>query len=371
MINLKKALLACSILLFASCGNEKENAPRAMPVKVAAPTFQKLAEWDEYTGRFRARESVEIRARVSGYLDEIKFVDGQAVKAGDVLFVVDQRPFKIALEQAAARHELAKKDYERSKNLAAKKAISQQELDIAFEKFRDAKAGLEQAQLELEFTEVKSPIDGRASRNLIDKGNLITGGAAGATLLTTVVSQNPIDFYFEASEQDVLKYTRLNEAGTRESSRTLKRPVFLKLQDEQQFVHQGEIDFIDNALDPSTGTLQARAVFQNPKDEFLPGIFARIRLAGSGEYEATLVPDAVVGTNQTIKFVYVVGKDSLLEIRPVVLGPLYENGLRIIRSGLSKTDKVVMAGITMLRPGMPVKPEPYVPDNSNAGTEKK
>lgn len=328
-----------------------------MPVKVSNPVIKKITEWDEYTGRFQARERVEIRARVSGYLESIKFTDGQFVKKDDVLFVIDQRPFLIDVERAASRNDTAKKDYERAQSLRKSSAISEEELDKAFQEFREAKANLDEAQLNLEFTEVKSPIDGRMSRNLVDMGNLISGGDQGSTLLATVVSTSPIDFYFEASEQDVLKYTRLDQDGSRESSRTFKRPVWVKLQDEDEFKHQGMIDFVDNEVDRSTGTLQGRAVFDNKDGSLLPGIFGRLRMAGSEEYEAMLVPDGVIGINQTQKFVYVVNSENMVEPKPVVTGPLHDGSMRIIREGLKADDQIITSGLTILRPGIPVTPQ--------------
>ncbi len=357
------ALIGALSLGIAGCKEEQKAAgagPAAggpMPVKVAAPTLKKITEWDEYTGRFQARERVEIRARVSGYLENVNFTDGQIVAKDDILFVIDQRPFKIDVERAESSFDTANKEYERAQKLRKSSAISEEDLDNAFQSYREAKANLDEAKLNLEFTEVKSPIAGRMSRNLLDVGNLVSGADTGGTLLATVVATDPIDFYFEASEQDVLKYARLDIEGSRESSRTMKRPAYLKLQDEDDFSHEGVIDFVDNEIDRSTGTLQGRAVFTNKDDHFIPGIFGRLRIAGSGEYEATLVPEAVIGINQTQKFVYVVGKDNMVEARPVVTGPMQDGGMRVIREGLSATDQVITSGLTILRPGMPVTPQ--------------
>lgn len=354
-------VLAFSTLLIAGCNEDKQKPPEAagaMPVKVGSAVKKHLTEWDEFTGRFRASERVEVRARVSGYLSEVRFADGQRVHKDDVLFVIDQRPFKIALDRADAAYELARKVYERAKVLRESKAISQQELETREQEFRSAKAALDEARLNMEFTEVKAPVSGRTSRRMVDVGNLVNGNDAGATLLTTVVSEDPIYFYFEASEQDLLKYTRLDKSGERESSRTNHRPLYVKLQDEKDFVHVGKMDFVDNEIDKETGTLEARAEFPNADGTLLPGTFGRARIAGSGDYEATLVPDDIIGTNQTQKFVYVVNADNVLEPHPVTLGPLHENNMRIIRNGLKPEDKIVMGGITMLHPGMKVSPMP-------------
>jgi RND family efflux transporter MFP subunit len=351
-------LVFCTLPLFVAACNDDEKAAGAPPVTVSGPKLQTLTEWDEYTGRFSAVDRVEIRARVSGYLDEIRFTDGQDVKAGDVLFVIDQRPFRIALERAEARRDLAQKEYDRYKRLAQTSASSQQSLDERSQGLRDAKAALEEARLNMEFTEVKSPINGRVSRHLVDQGNLISGGDSGATLLTTVVSDNPIHFYFDASEQELLKYTRLDLEGKRVSSRDEAKPVFVKLQDEQDYVHKGKMDFVDNEIDRSTGSIQGRAILENDDGSLLPGLFGRLRLAGSGEYEAMLVPDEATATNQSQKIVFVVNAEDMVEPRPVVLGPLYEGKWRIVRSGIGPEDRIVWAGLAKVRPGMKVTPKP-------------
>lgn len=325
-----------------------------MSVEVSKPLFKRLVEWDEYAGRFQASEKVEIRARVSGYLQKIHFQDGEKVKKDQILFTIDQRPFMIALDRAESQLVRATREYDRTKSLRKTRMISEQELDNDFQELRDAKANLNQAKLNLEFTEVKSPIAGRVSRNRVDVGNLITGGESGTTLLTTVVSIDPINFYIETSERDVLKYIELDKAGFRESSRTRARPAYVKLQDEDDFVHQGYIDFVDNEIDPATGTLETRAVFDNKDELLLPGIFGRMRIAGSQEYEAMLVPERAIGINQTLKFVYIVNADNKIEPRTVKTGPLHAREWRIIRQGLKPDDRVVTSGLTILRPGLPV-----------------
>ncbi len=351
-------VVVASMMLLAACDDEKEKEAGGPPIKVGAPIYKELTEWDEFTGRFRASNRVEVRARVSGYLAELHFKDGEKVKQGDLLFTIDQRPYQIDLQSAQSAYVRGQKDYDRAKKLQQSSAGTMQLLDQRQQEMNAAKSALDRARLNLEFTQVISPIDGRVSRHLVDVGNLVSGEDNGATLLTTVVATDPIDFYFEASEQEMLKYIRLDRAGSRESSRTARRKMLVKLQDEKEFVHEGVIDFVDNEVDPDTGTLQGRATFDNEDGLLLPGVFGRGRMAGSGRYEATLVPDEVVGTNQTQKIVYVVNKDNMIEPRNVVLGPLHDGALRIIREGLSRDDRVVMAGIMMVRPGMKVTPVP-------------
>ena len=354
----KHFLLFCLVPLMLMGCDDDEESQNLPPVTVSTPVRQSLTEWDEYTGRFQAVERVELRARVSGYLEDIRFTDGQKVKKGDILFVIDQRPFRIDLERARAAHDLAKKEYGRYQKLAKTSASSVQALDERQQQLREAKANLESAELNLEFTEIKSPIDGRVSRHLVDEGNLISGGDLAATLLTTVIADDPIHFYFDASEQDMLKYIRLDQEGKRTSSREEHRPVFVKLQDELEFAHEGKMDFVDNELDDSSGSLQGRAILANPDGMLLPGLFGRMRLAGSGEYEAMLVPDEAIGSNQTQKIVYVLNKENVIEPHPVQLGPLHERKWRIIRDGLKWDDRIVWAGVARVRPGMKVDPKP-------------
>lgn len=345
-------------MMLAGCDDEKDKQEVGPPVKVGAPIRKELVEWDEFTGRFQASERVEVRARVSGYLQELHFKDGEKVKEGDLLFTIDQRPYQIDLERAEASYVLAQKEFARAKRLQQSSAGTVQLVDQRQQELNEAKAAFDDAKLNLEFTQVKSPIDGRAGRHLVDVGNLVSGEDNGATLLTTVVATRPIDFYFEASEQELLKYIRLDQEGSRESSRTATRKMYVKLQDEKEFIHEGVIDFVDNEVDPDTGTIQGRATFENDDDVLLPGVFGRGRMAGSGRYNAMLVPDEVIGTNQTQKIVYVVNQKNVVEPRNVVLGPLHDGGLRIIREGLSDEDRVVMAGIMMVRPDMKVTPVP-------------
>lgn len=340
------------------------SAPAATPVTVAAPTVRTITEWDEYTGRFDAIDKVEIRARVSGYLDAIAFKDGDIVQKGDLLFKIDPRPFaaelaaaKAALAGADAALKNARAEAERGKRLVEREALSKEEGDrrtrtlLETAAARDAaKARVDQAALDLEFAEVRAPITGRISDRIVSEGNLITGGPQGGTLLTTIVSTSPIYFEFTASEADYLKYVRLAQEKSRPSSREVDNPVFVKLIDEDAFAHEGKMSFVDNQLDRSTGTMRGRAVFDNEDGVFTPGMFGRLKLIASAQYEAVLVPDAAVGTDQSEKFVWVVGEGDVAERRVVDLGPL-EGDLRIIRSGVAAKDRVVIAGGQFVQPG--------------------
>jgi len=371
-----KGLLAALLflpLMTGGCGGQKDNSQGMPAVKapVSYPLMKTITDWDEYTGRFQAVDRVEVRSRVSGYVESVHFKDGQMVKKGDVLFVIDKRPFEIALKGAKARHDQAKaefdqaeRDFNRSKPLKESHAVSEEEFEQRRQKMLGAGAKLEeaaalvdQAALNLEFAEVKAPIDGRVSRDYVNPGNLISGGSADATLLTTVVSFDPIHFYFEASETELLKYIRMNQDGTREDSRTKANPIFVQLLDEKDFLHEGAMDFVDNEVAMDTGTIQGRAVFKNNDHTIEPGMFGRARLLASGEYQAMLVPDEAIGTDQTRKFVYVVDETNHVIIRPVELGPLHQKKFRVIRKGLQPQDRVVIGNIQKVRNGIEVTAE--------------
>jgi RND family efflux transporter MFP subunit len=351
----------------AACGDDSKKPaappPGPPPVHVGHPVLQHLTEWDEYTGRFRARDQVDVRARVSGYLTSINFTDGDRVKKGDLLFVIDQRPYEVALQHAEASYELAKQNEARIAPLLNTGAVSQQEYDQAQQQVKDSAASVKDAQLNLTFSEVRAPISGRVSRHMVDVGNVVNGTDANGTVLTSIVADDPIYFYFDASEQELLKYIRLAQSGKRESSRDAHRQVLVELQDETDFTHGGTVDFVDNQLDNNSGTIQFRGVFPNPDGTLVSGMFGRARIAGSGEEDAVLVPDEVIGTNQTKKFVYVVGKDNKLEPRPIEIGSIYENNMRIVHSGLSPDDTIVLGGLMMLQPGMTITPKM---DDANA-----
>ena len=340
-----------------------------MPVDVAAPLSARVVDWDEFTGRFEAVERVELRARVSGYLQRVNFRDGPLVKHGDVLFEIDPRPFEAALASAqadlsAAQAEQARADadLQRAETLADN-AISQSARDQrradklrADAEVERAEAALRTATLELEYTKVTAATDGRISDRKVDIGNLVS---AGESLLATVVSVDPIFFTFTGSEADFLKYSRRarrNGEG-RPSGEAHSAKVFLRLQDEEEWRREGMIDFVDNELDPNSGTIRVRARFENPEELLTPGLFGRLRVPATEEYEAMLVPDAAVQSDQSRKIVLVVDGEGTVSPRIVELGPIYR-GLRVIRSGLSPEDQVIIAGVQRARPGGKVAPQP-------------
>jgi multidrug efflux system membrane fusion protein len=352
-------LLLLSLLTLAGCieppiQSEQKLAPE---VDVSQPIQTVITQWDEYTGRFAAVKQAQIRARVSGYLQQTNFKDGQVVKKGDVLFVIDQRPFKIALQSTGSKFDLAKKELDRGKDLRRKNSLSEEELDRRTNEYQQAFAALENAKLKMEFTEVKSPIDGVVSRDYVNVGNLVTGGAAQATLLTTVVSLDPIHFYFDAGERDLLKYMRLSQLDKRESSRTKSNPVQIRLQDEQDYSHLGVMDFVDNQVDRGTGTIQGRAILDNPGGFILPGLFGRMRLLSQENVSVMLVPDIIVGTDQSRKFIYVVTNDNKIDRKFVTLGKLHTQDLRIITEGLEADDNILVNGMMRARPGALVTPK--------------
>lgn len=361
-----------AVFLLAACGQEEASEQQARPapeVTVATPLKKEVTDWDEYTGRFDAVERVEIRARVSGYLSEIQFRDGDTVEKGDTLFIIDQRPFKIAVDRAQAQYELAQKEFARSDKLRQSSAASQANLDRRAQELRVAKSDLDETRLELSFTQIKAPISGLIGRSNVDIGNLISGDLQNGTPMTTIVSTNPIHFYFEASEQQFLKYSRLDKTGSRPGSRDTPNPLFIKLQDEDDFTHVGRMDFVDNELDQGTGTIVGRAILENNSGFLVPGMFGRARLVGSGAYEAYLVPDSVIGTDQSRKFVMVVNGEGKAEMRFVTLGPLRDSGLRVIKSGITETDKVIINGLQRARPGTPVKTVNGVIDEKDEGQQ--
>lgn len=347
-------LTVVASMFLSACkpANEPQGQMPTPEVVVANPLVKSVVEWDEYTGRFEATERVEIRARVPGYLSEIRFRDGENVKKGATLFVIDQRPYQIALERAEAQYELAVKELHRIEGLRQSRAVSKENFDIAKQDVAVAKSFLDEAKLNLEFTEVKSPIDGSVSRSLLDVGNLID--SAMSVPLTTVVATTPIHFYFEASEQQLLKYIRLDRAGKRPGSRNNSNPLYVKLLDEKSFNRKGIIDFVGVEVDQGTGTIQGRAIFDNSDNVIYPGLFGRARIAGSGVYEAMLVPDEIIGTDQSRKFVMIVDDQGIAQMQFVKLGPLRDSGLRIVRSGLNADTNVIINGLQRARPGTPV-----------------
>ena len=372
---LRASLLA--IVALAACGRGDPPPPPPPQVTVATVLEREINEWDEFTGRMQAVETVEIRPRVSGYIQKVAFDEGKEIRKGDVLFVIDPRPYRAELARAAAelerartRSELANRDAERAQFLIDKQAISQEEFDLrtsALEEsqaaIRAAEAQVAEARLDVEWTTVRSPIDGRVSRAEVTEGNLVESGSE-PPVLTTVVSLDPMYVYFEGDEQTYLKYGELARDGLRASSRDVENPIFLGLANEDGFPHEGRVDFVDNQLDPSSGTIQARAVFSNADRRFTPGLFARLKLVGSGRYEATLVRDAAIGTDQDKKFVLVLQPDSTVEYRRIEPGRVVE-GLRIVTTGLEGGERIVVNGLQRVRSGMKVVPaeEPMAPDS--------
>ena len=367
--------LVALLWLPLACGREAPPPPPPPQVTVAAVLEREIQEWDEFTGRMQAVDAVEIRPRVSGYVQRIAFVEGNEVRKGDLLFVIDPRPYQAELDRAAAelerartQAELARRDLERARFLIDKEAISREEFDLrssALEEsraaVRAAEAEVAEARLQVEWTKVRSPIDGRVSRAEVTEGNLVQGGPSDATLLTTVVSLDPIYVYFEGDERTYLRYGRFAGSGD------ARNPIYLGLANEEGFPHEGYVDFVDNQLDPSTGTIRARAVFSNADRVFTPGLFARLMLVGRGRSRAELVRDAAIGTDQDKKFVLVLQPDSTVAYRRIEPGRVVE-GLRIVSSGLRAGERIVVNGLQRVRSGMKVTPreEPMVPDSAAA-----
>ena len=362
-------------LALSGCSEKPQQqaaAPVAPPVTVAQPTKRTVTDWDEFTGRFDAVEEVQVRARVGGFVTSVEFRDGAMVKTGDLLYVIDSRPFEAVaaqangqLSDARAKAELAKRELDRGLTLNQSQAVAdsivdqrRQALQAAHAAEMQAEGALKAAQLNIEFTHVQAPITGRVSRHLVSVGNLVQGSDNGAsTLLTTIVSMDPIYIYFDMDEATYLKNNRLYFEGKRPSSRETPNPVEVTLTGETKPSHQGKMDFLDNRLDVSTGTLRSRAVIPNHDLSILPGQFARVRLIGSSPYEALLLPDTAVATDQSRKIVFVVKDDDTVEARPVVLGPL-DDGLRVIREGLKADDRVIVDGLQRARVGAKVSPHP-------------
>jgi RND family efflux transporter MFP subunit len=364
--------LAGWCMLLSACQQQQTAAPPPPPpqVTVSQPVLREVVEWDEFTGRLEATASVEIRARVSGYLQSVHFTDGETVKKGALLFVIDPRPYqaelsraKATLAQAIAQYERTEKDFARVQQLVKSRAVSQEEFDTraadrrqSEEAVRAARAAVEATQLNVEFTQVRAPISGRISREFVTVGNLINGGTADSTLLTRIVALDPIYGYFDVDERSYLKYSRFWRDARRSEFREAKIPVSLGLADETGFPHQGHLDFVDNRLDPNTGTMTGRAIFPNPDLSLIPGLFARLRLPGSSQYEALLLPDEAVGTDQTQRFAFVVNDQHTVEYRKVELGPII-GGLRVIRNGLKPEDWVIVNGAQRVRAGATVDPQ--------------
>ncbi|SCW32551.1 MULTISPECIES: multidrug efflux RND transporter periplasmic adaptor subunit MexE [unclassified Pseudomonas] len=357
------ALLA--VLVMSACGKTPDTAASMPPAKVSVAKVleQPVNEWDEFTGRLEAPETVEIRPRVSGQIDEVAFTEGALVKKGDLLFQIDPRPFQAEvrrleaqLAQARATATRSENEAQRGERLRLSNAISAELADSRTTAAQEARAAvaaiqaqLDLAKLNLSFTRVTSPISGRVSRAQITAGNLVT---ADVTPLTSVVSTDKVYAYFDADERVFLKYTQLARQGQRGQA----TPVYMGLSNEDGNPHLGQMNFVDNQVNPQTGTIRGRAVFDNKDGAYTPGLYARLKLVGSGTYSAVLINDEAVGTDLGKKFVLVMDAENKPAYRAVELGPKIE-GLRIVRNGLSKDDTIIVKGLQRARPGSPVTPE--------------
>lgn len=365
------ATAVLAVVGLAGCGQsqpQQQAGPPPPAVTVAKPTQQTVTDQDEYVGRFVAVNSVEIRSRVSGYLDRINFTDGQIVKQGDLLFSIDKRPLqntldqaKSTLEQSRANLAFTENDLQRASQLVRDSTITQQQFDQRTQAKRVAEASVAaqeaavaQASLDVEFADLRAPVTGRIGDRRVSPGNLVTGGTSGnTTLLATINSIDPIRFEFTFDEASYLRYERAGRDGKDVTSREGSVVVALKLIDEQKFTHQGRMDFVDNAIDKSSGTIRGRAVFNNPNSFFTPGMFGRIRVPGSSPYAALLVPEVAIGSDQVRKFVLVVGSDNTAQQKYVELGQAVEQ-LRVIKSGITADDRVIVNGMARVRPGQKV-----------------
>ncbi len=377
-------LALASLLALAGCGEGQKPAQGAAPpppqVSVAKPVQKLVTDHDEYVGRFVALDFVEVRARVSGYLEKIHFKDGQLVKEGDPLFTIDPRPFRATLEQAKSAVEQAKanlafaeSDLKRGESLRTGTTITQQALDQRLQASRVAaaavtsqEAALQQAELDLSFTELKAPISGRIGDRRVSVGNLVSGGSSGSTtLLATIASIDPIRFEFTMDEASYLRYLRMaGAAASSEADRGMTLPVRLKLIDEDAYTHEGKIDFVDNAIDRSSGTIRGRALFANADGKLTPGMFGRVQIATSAPTAALLVPDAAIATEQVKKFVYVLNGENVVTPKYVTPGQLIGN-MRVVE-GLDPNDTLVVNGLMRVRPGIKVAPQEVAADTGAA-----
>lgn len=369
------ALLSIVLATLTACsrGNAEggagatDGAPPAPMVSVATVIQKEVSDADEFSGRFEATDFVEVRPRVAGYLTKVHFQAGSLVKKGELLFTIDPRPYEADaakaeadLARAETSRELARAEVARAEKLLEATAISKQEFDQRVATFKDqasagnaARAALTSAKLNTEYAAIRAPISGRISRAEVTVGNLVT---PGTTMLTTIASQDPIHVYFDIDEQQLLKYESLRKTGAETAPRKNKNAIYLALNSETDFPHQGRVDFIDNRLDPRTGTIRGRAVFDNKDRLFTPGVFAKLKLAATGTYNAVLITDRAIGTDQSKKFVLVVDKENKANYRAIKLGPLVD-GLRVVKEGLQPGESIVVNGLQRVRPGIQVQPE--------------
>lgn len=357
-------------VFLAATGCDQPAPPPVPPpptVTVARPVAREVIEWDEYTGHLEAVETVQVRARVSGFVQKADFKEGTIVKAGQLLFVIDPRPFQAELAQqqaevqrATAQRDFAANEFKRIEGLRPTGGASEVELENARQRMLEAEASVaaaaaqvQAAELDVEFAQVTAPITGRISRRYVTAGNLINGGAGEATLLTTITLIDPIYAYMDVDEQSVLKYQRLSLEKKRDSARDMEIPIFMALSNEDGFPHEGVVDFVDNRIDPATGTLRARGVFANSAGYLTPGLFARLRIPGSGRYTTMLVPDLAIGTDQDQRFVLVVKADDTVERRVIQLGALFGR-FRSIEQGITADERIIINGLQRARPGAKV-----------------
>jgi RND family efflux transporter MFP subunit len=378
-------LVLCAALAFAGCGKPPAPPAAAPPgVVVTKPIKRTVIDWDEYTGHLQAPEMATVQARVSGFIEQTPFTEGALVKKGDVLFVIDARPFQADLDNkkaAVAKDEaglaLTEAQLSRYEDLLQKKAVAQQDFDTnkanndqALAQLAADRAAAQTAELNLEWTKVTAPIDGRVGRIAVTLGNLVNGGAGQATVLTTIVSVNPLYCYAPIPERSFLKYQRYAEHAGGDSVREANIPCFIKLEGEAKFGREGVIDFIDNRIDTTTGTIQVRGVIKNPKGELTPGLFAQLRITATGPYEAILVPDVAIGTEQSERYVLAVGADNTANSIPVELGRLF-GPMRAIKSGLKGDERVIVEGLQLARQGAKVNPrEAPLPEASIKALEE-
>ncbi len=367
----RAAASALALAAAVACARAEAQPAQPPPPQVTVETVveQPVTEWDEFTGRLEAVDAVAVRPRVSGFVSKVTFDEGAVVKKGDVLFEIDARPFQADVDRLRAERaradavvDRAESELQRAERLRAENAMSREEFDRRSAFARESKAqvaavsaALAAAELNLEFTRVTAPISGRVGRAIVTEGNLVSTGPGEATLLTTLVSIDPIHAHFDADESIFLKYVELARQGRRQNARAARQPIAMELAGETGYPRQGELDFLDNRLDPSTGTIRGRALFRNPTGELTPGLFVRLRLQGTSKYPGVLIEDRAVGTDLDKRFVFVVKPDRTIEYRPVTLGPLVD-GRRVVRSGLTPGERIVVNGLQRVRPGVTVEP---------------